>query len=175
MSEKLLKAILALVLIAVLWQIVAMRRDLATEKSDIASLNAQIDSLRRAAQADAWSGKTPPPTGTSAKASEARATLRRVEQESSARQPNAKDAGEPARALDEARWKDQQQAISQLGTQLQAILHDVETIGAAVEALGTAVVELRTGAQTIATDVTTVGREVARLNSALERLAGENR
>jgi predicted RNase H-like nuclease (RuvC/YqgF family) len=172
MSEKVLKAVLALVLVVVLWQIVAMRRDLSAERSAVAALTTRIDELQRDLQPDPLSTKLPPLTVTPPPS---RAALRRIEQESRERPRPAAGPAEPAAEPDEARWKAQQEAMSQLQTQVQTLLHDVETIGTAVEALGTSVVELRTGAQSIASDVSALGQEITRLNSALERLASESR
>lgn len=171
MSEKVLKAVLALVLVVVLWQIVAMRRELSAERSAVAALTTRIDELQRDLQPDPLSTKLPPLTVTPPPP---RAALRRIEQDTRERPPAAGPA-EPGPDQDEARWKTQQEAMTQLQTQVQALLHDVETIGTAVEALGTSVVELRTGAQSIASDVSALGQEIARLNSALERLASESR
>jgi hypothetical protein len=175
MFEKILQAVLGLVLLAILWQLVALRKDLTRQGNEFVSFRTQLAELQRTARAGAWGGKSPLPGGTPTGITGARATPPGRAPASSGILPAVEDFGELPGASDEARWKEQQEALDHLRTQLQELLNDVDTIGADVETIGTTVLGLQTGAQSIAADVTTLGQEVARISTAVERIAGENR
>jgi hypothetical protein len=175
MSEKVLKAVLGLVLIGILWQLVAIGRSLANQRADIVSLRREIDGLRQTAQANMGNGRMPLPVRRPARTLKARTAPQRPEQETLLEQTAAPDSNESADASDQTRWEEQQQAMDQLRSQLLILLGEVETIGENVDAIGAAVLELQNGAQIIESDVSAVGREVARLSTAVERMAGERR
>ena len=172
--DKLLQAILGLMLVVILWQLVAVRREVANVNADNATLRSQLEELRRGARTGGPGGTTRVPRAALSGGADIQ-TASGHSGAASTGTPTAADLDESADTSEEAKWKEQQDAMDRLRTQIQDLLNDMDAIDADLEAIGTAVIELRTNDQTTASELTALTQEVTRLNTAVERLTNANR
>jgi hypothetical protein len=175
MFEKVLQVIFGLVLVIILWQLVVVHKATTGVSDENAYLRGQIDDLRREMRAGAWPHKATPPGPTRTPVGRPGQALDETDYPFDADPLVEGTVTTPATSSDEAKAKEQQEALDHIHSQIQDLLDSVDAIEADLETIDAAMLEFRTGAQTTTTDLATLVQEVARLSAAVERLTGENR